>query len=309
LNQLSDFTLPVRVLKWVIQSVDPNASLLSVQRLYGGISSLVHRISLQVGRTKKDFVLRQFNDSDWLREEPDLALHEGMSLRMAGRTQVQAPQLVAFDETGNVCGLPAVLMTKLEGAVVLKPENVDRWVNGLAESLARIHVIKADNFPWAYFTYHNIASMERPGWSSVPELWEKAIECLNGPRPKVEECFIHRDYHPANVLWSENKVSGVVDWVSACIGPAGIDVGHCRVNLAMLSGVRTADLFLAAYQDYTADFFTYEPYWDLLSLADILDGPPEVYSGWTALGVTGLMNQLMEERLDEYLVSLLGRLK
>jgi hypothetical protein len=53
--------------------------------------------------------------------------------------------------------------------------------------------------------------------------------------------------------------------------------------------------------------FTYDPYWDLLSLIEILIGPPKVYPGWTAFGVTGLTDELMEERLDSYLLSLLKR--
>lgn len=309
MNQVSNRSLPDRVLNWVLHSTDPGDSIQSIQRLQGGTSSLVHRISLRASQAEKEFVLRQFNNSEWLREEPDLALHEAESLRLAAQVDVQTPQLVAFDETGSECGVPAVLMTKLAGSVSVKPKNINHWANGLAESLVQIHTVEADGFPWTYFTYNDIASVEVPSWSNVPGLWKKAIEILKGPRPKVKVCLIHRDYHPTNVLWSGNTVSGVVDWVNACIGPAGIDVGHCRVNLAMLSGVPTADLFLSAYQNHAGEAFSYDPYWDLLSLIDIIDGAPEVYPGWTAFGITGLTDKLMAERLDRYLASILKRLR
>ncbi|MWC29410.1 hypothetical protein [Paenibacillus sp. MMS18-CY102] len=44
-------------------------------------------------------------------------------------------------------------------------------------------------------------------------------------------------------------------------------------------------------------------------MADFLYGPPAVYPGWTAFGVTGLTDALMAERADEYMNSLLKRLE
>lgn len=79
------------------------------------------------------------------------------------------------------------------------------------------------------------------------------------------------------------------------------------MNLAQLFDVQTADQFLSAYQKHAGPEFNYDPYWDLLSLIDILFGPPKVYPGWEAFGVTGLTDKLMEERLDKYMISLLER--
>ncbi len=307
MEPVSDQAVPERVLKWVVDSVGGLAEVESVRRLYGGMSSAVHCISLRTRGLAKDYVIRQFDNAEWLREEPDLALHEAESLRRAFRSGLPTPQVVAFDETGRDCGVPAVLMTRLEGTVVLRPRLMSSWLDGLAESLARIHAVEAGNFPWVYFTYRDIASLEIPSWSRVPGLWDQAISRVRGPRPEYEPRFIHRDYHPTNILWARGAVSGVVDWVNACRGPSGIDVGHCRVNLAMLFGVSAADAFLAAYERHAGPSFSYDSYWDLLSLIDILFGPPVVYPGWTALGVTGLTDQRMMERLDAYLKSLLNR--
>lgn len=68
-----------------------------------------------------------------------------------------------------------------------------------------------------------------------------------------------------------------------------------------------ADQFLAIYQTQAGSQFCYDPYWDLISLIDILFGEPEVYAGWIALGVTGLTKDLMIQRLDAYMLSLLER--
>lgn len=282
-----------------------SAKVQSIHRLYGGISSIVHRISLRSNGTVRGFVVRQFNNKEWLQEQPDLVVHEVGSLRFASKVDLPTPELIAFDETGSLCGMPAVLMTELNGSVILRPSDMNAWTNGLAESLVQIHSVAADDYTWSYYTYNDITSLEIPTWSSIPQAWSIAFDFVRGPKPLIKPCFIHRDYHPTNVLWHQDKVSGVVN---ACRGPAGIDLGHCRWNLALLFDVATADMFLSAYERYCGSVYSYDPYWDLLSLVDTLFGPPNVYPGWTALGVTGLTDQMMIERVDIYLLSILERI-
>ena len=299
--------LSEKVLSWVVEAVGGGHSfdsIVSIDILKGGMSSLVYRISLSRNDCVSHVVLRQFNNKDWIAAEPDLARHEAESLVRASLTTMNTPNLIAFDETGSQCGMPSVLMSHLEGEVVLTPLNIENWLDGMAEALVKIHTVQADDFPWVYFTYGDIATLQVPSWSSVPELWERAIKIVQGTQPEYQPCFIHRDYHPTNILWAGNNVSGVVDWVNSCRGPAGIDVGHCRLNLAMLSGVQAADQFLKAYCKYAGSRFQYDPYWDILSLVNIMDGTPTVYPGWTALGFTGLTDDMMAERLDQFLQSL-----
>ncbi|WP_238933386.1 phosphotransferase family protein [Brevibacillus choshinensis] len=302
----SENRVPDRILRWVTDSVSPSAQVHSITRLYGGVSSIIHTVSLRVDGVVKDYVLRQFDNQEWLRAEPDLAVHEAESLRLADGTGLPVPQYFASDPHGEKCGVPTVLMSKLEGAVVLQPQDEAGWLNGLAKALVQIHATPAADFPWAYYSYNDVQKLATPDWTRNPKVWKDVIEYVRRPFPEFEPCFIHRDYHPNNVLWDCHAVSGVVDWVNACRGPAGIDIGHCRVNLAQLFDVATADSFLAAYQSYAGPSFHYDPYWDLLSLTDILFGEPQVYAGWTALGVTGLTDALIAERLEAYAKSLLN---
>jgi hypothetical protein len=39
-----------------------------------------------------------------------------------------------------------------------------------------------------------------PLCSTRPGLWERVGDALDGPRPIHRETFVHRDYHPGNVL-------------------------------------------------------------------------------------------------------------
>lgn len=300
-----------RVLKWAIDAVHPAATVLAVEPLPGGTSSLIHRVTLMVDGERKPFVLRQFNNAEWLHSEPDLARHEAACLERASRISgVRTPDMIAFDETGERCGTPAVWMTHLEGQVVLQPPDMSGWLDGMAQALVRIHAGDSsdlNDFPWTYYSYCNAAILDTSTWSRHPDKWRLAAEFVQNDQPAYTKRFIHRDYHPANVLWSGDEVSGVVDWVNGCVGPAGIDVGHCRVNLAQLYGVEAADEFMRRYCKYAGDSFVYDRYWDLLSLLDVVCEPPDVYPGWTALGVNWLSRQMVTERLDAYLTSLLDQ--
>ncbi|WP_174615563.1 phosphotransferase family protein [Virgibacillus ihumii] len=304
---MTNTKLSKQVLDWVVDNTNPKATVESFQQLKGSTSSTLHRISLQSGQKLNHYVVRQFDNEEWLGEEPDLAHHEAECLRMAKKTGVVSPEFIAYDKNGDICGNPTILMTYLDGEVELNPKWMDQWLYGLAEALEAFHGMDADDFPYRHSSYNDIFSFEVPAWTNVSTTWKKAINLLKGPCPETRECFIHRDYHPANVLWKDGSVSGVVDWVNGCKGPRGVDIGHCRVNLAMLYGVETADGFLREYRKLAGSKFTYEPYWDLLSVADMLVGPPEVYPGWEAFGVTGLTNEMMKERLDRYVVSLMER--
>ena len=57
-----------------------------------------------------------------------------------------------------------------------------------------------------------------PSWSPHPERWERAIELWWRGPPAEPDRFIHRDYHPTNVLWQGRKLSGVVDWGQCLLG-------------------------------------------------------------------------------------------
>ena len=120
--------------------------------------------------------------------------------------------------------------------------------------------------------------------------------------------FIHRDFHPSNLLWQNGQVSGVVDWVNGCRGPAGIDVAWCRHNLANLHGVAVADDFLGAYIEAAGSEFDYDPHWDLMTVVELLPGPPRMYDGWRASGIAPISSAIMRERVDAYIASVVARL-
>lgn len=74
-----------------------------------------------------------------------------------------------------------------------------------------------------------------------------AREAASGPLAG-EDVLVHGDYQHFNVLWCRGRLSGVVDWPNAATGNRGSDVGHCRLNLAVLFDARTARDYLTMYE-------------------------------------------------------------
>lgn len=293
--------LTQQTLNWLSQAVS-DAKLSRIRSLAGSTSASVYRLDFADG---SGAVLRQFDMlADWLSLEPDLALHEARSLQQAAQISLPTPKLLAFDESGEECGVPSVLMSYLPGNVELNPPNLTGELEQLAGALSEIYRVSPAGFGWTYAPYADLSKLSVPTWTTAPRAWASAIELLQGPRPAFTPRFIHRDFHPANLLWQGGQISGVVDWVSACVGPAAADVGHCRVNLAEMYGLEAADAFRLAYERRTGHLQS--AYWDAMSLADLVseDEPPKVYAGWPAFGLTELTDELIRARLDAFLLSL-----
>lgn len=255
------------------------------------------------------WVLRQYTDLTRFEAEPDLVAHESAALQAASEHGIVAPKWLASDSDGSSCDTPSVLMTRLPGEVVLMPADRADWLRGLAQALAQLHLQGTKTFPWTYFSYIDPTRFSIPEWTGQPEVWREIARVIQGPEPMYTPRFIHRDYHPGNVLWEHGRVSGIVDWVNACLGPSGIDIGHCRVNLAQLHGVDAADRFLEAYIECMQgrQEAEYDPYWDMATLASYVSYGLVVYRGWIDLGITHLHKDLLGARLDKYAESLLQR--
>ncbi len=300
--------MPAATRRWVERTVGSGATIEAVTPLTGATTSYMHLLDIATGSGRVRLVLRHELRPTWLREEPDALSREAANLRLLSGSDVPAPELVAADADGSDCGAPALLMTWLPGRVELRPDDLDGWLERLAAPIRRIHAVTPGDHPWRHEWYGS-SIPEPPAWSNQRGLWAAAIEVAAGPPPATDLRFIHRDYHPCNFLWQGGEVSGVVDWASGCAGPGGVDLSHCRGNLQKMYGLEVADQFLDLYQASAGSHSAYHPYWDILQLVENLPRPPRVYRPWAAFGLQGLDKQLMLERTEEYLASVLARLR
>lgn len=216
------------------------------------------------------------------RGRPDAPHRELDALRFATAADLPVPEVLAADPDGHDVGdgIPLVAMTRLAGRAVAVPD-----LRLLAEAAAAVQDTKPDGSPHEYFPWYADTTTEPPPLARRPALWETALTVWHTEMPDYHARFIHRDFHPGNVLWLRGSCSGIVDWASACRRPAGCDVAHCRENLTRLAGERTADAFQAAYERITGT--THHPYWEIASTLE--HGP----SRWTHESITAAETRLM----------------
>jgi aminoglycoside phosphotransferase (APT) family kinase protein len=178
-------------------------------------------------------------------------------LRGLESTDIPAPRVLAVDSTGESTGVPALLMTRLPGRMDLAPTDPKSWLRQIAGMAARIHEQHVDAEPYEW----RQRDVPVPPWASRPGVWRAAADLLREPAPAHDVRFMHGDFQHFNLLWRRGHLTGVVDWTGASRGPADIDVGHCRLNLAVLYSADRAAEFLASYEADAGR--RVDPYWDI----------------------------------------------
>jgi Ser/Thr protein kinase RdoA (MazF antagonist) len=263
--ELRRTTVPAHVREWVAH--ETGATVVKAKRLPGASSTSIHGLHLSDGTR---LVLRRYVWPGFIEEEPIAPQREVDALRFAASRALPVPDVIAADVTGAVVGddVPVLLMTFLPGRAVADPD-----LAKLAEVAATIHDTEPGDLGHDYFPWYESTMTRPPVGSMWPELWEIALDVWHHAMPAYQPTFIHRDFHPGNVLWLRGQVSGIVDWPAACRGPWGCDVAHCRADLVRISGRDAADRFLAAYEALTGR--TYDRRWEVASILE--HGP----SYWT----------------------------
>jgi aminoglycoside phosphotransferase (APT) family kinase protein len=282
---------PEQALRWVTESLGAGSRITSVRRLTAGGWSANHALAVvdRAGAVHR-LVLRRWARPEWSVEDPDFGpAREAAVLELLAGSPVPAPRLVAADPDGAACDVPALLISRLPGSTPGLPRDMAAFLAQLAGTLCEIHAVDGptrDRIP-AYRAYYDAGSVATPDWSRRPELWERAREIAAAGPPRGPRCFIHRDYHPENTLWSRGRLTGVVDWTSGSWGPPGVDVGHMRWNLALTYGTDAADEFLRALGPRIPPD---QPYWDVVGVLDVV---PELDAAdWPRFDL---------ERLERYL--------
>ena len=291
---------PAELIAWVEQTLGSSARVVGWKRLTGGLTSVVHGLTVERNGPRERYVLRWWvPDSEWeqwiFRAVP---LETAVLTKLEG-SDIPAPRVIG--STNDVAlGGPAVLMTRLPGKVHLMPRDRERWLREMAQMLARIHALAIDEKPFE--SWLDRSQLSPPPDASRPDVWTEAIALVAEERAPTRTCFLHRDYQHFNMLWSRERLTGVVDWSEACVGPPEVDVGHCRVNLTVLFSADVADRFREMYEAESGH--KVDAWWDVHALLSY--GPswkqflPVQIDGRAPLEVDG-MTRRMEEVLDRSL--------
>ncbi len=304
-----------RTLAWVRRHLETGERVLGAEPLHGGVTAEVHRLTIGTrdGGTR-DLVLRSFVDPFHVARAEDALGREAGALTLLRGTGVPAPRLVAVDPTAAQCEYPSLLMTHLAGRTVLDDKGVEARVPLLARQLVAIHALRPAERPREYVALTTADTVVVPEGAGTAT-WAAAIDVIRRPAPPYQGRFLHRDFHPGNVLFDVPpagpagvRIAGVVDWAAASWGPADLDVAHCSVNLALLHGPAWGLRFPEAYEEaggVLAGAASERRYWLVRDAMACSEEVHVVSRPWREAGRTELTVRAVEERLDAYVTALM----
>ncbi len=294
-----------QTLAWVERVA--GARVVAWRRMTGGIDSVVHQLTIDHGSYRDVLVLRQYEraaDPDSRMDTAAQVRREVATLRAVHDAGLPAPEPVAADVDGRESdGLPALLMTRLPGRLDVTPADPAGWLRQIAVMAVRIHAAQVAAGPFEERI--DAAAPVIPASATRPAVWEAAFGLLRQQPPEPATCFIHRDFQHFNLLWRRGRLTGVVDWGRSCTGPADFDVGHCRLNLAVLFGADWAERFRLAYAAEAGRAI--DPWWDLYAVTAYSDEWPRFIPVQVARRAP-VDTAGMTSRVEDLLEAVLGRL-
>ncbi|MFD9903760.1 phosphotransferase family protein [Streptomyces sp. NPDC059063] len=302
---------------WVERSLPPGDRIRNSTDLRGGWTSRMRRLDVEGRDGSYALVLRSFVKPFFVRHAPGLLTREADVLGLLADTSVPAARLHAVDAAAARCDHPSLVMSLLPGTVRVDDDSaVERRTALLAEQLVAIHAIRvpAHARPRPYEAWTSPERVRTPDGTARPDLWRRAVDVIRRPPPAHRPCFLHRDFHPGNVLFTGHgtdlTISGVVDWVETSWGPADLDVAHCSTALALLHGV-DAGLRLAERYREAGGTLSDDPaahlYWRLLDALAFAPDAEKVAGPWRELGRHDLTPAVLTQRLEDYVETLLSR--
>jgi len=231
------------VLAWAQEELDRPIS--SIEPVGGGLTNTISAIHFADG---DPVILRHVSVDRWGEVGRQHVVSEALGCRVMAASGLPTPRLIASETDGRRTGAYVNLTTWLPGRVRLGPLG-PAAIEALAQAAVTIHatpVPPADR-PRPY-VFWAPTDPQVPSWSRNPRLWQRAIDLFSGVPPATRPGLVHRDFHPGNVLWQGDTITGVIDWAETSWGPADLDVVHTLTNFAMLHDLESADAFSAAYR-------------------------------------------------------------
>jgi aminoglycoside phosphotransferase (APT) family kinase protein len=298
----------------IARAIDPRARATYSAPILGGLDAATYALDIDIGGERRELVARIFT----------LPVHrDGAAARRYWKAisgiPVDAPVLVPrpvyLDSEGALVGLPCMVMTRLPGTPLARPANEDSWIDQLAGAVASIHDVDVTRLPADYARGPNpveLVEKRLTYWSPkiLKDLWRDAAGALRSAAPRVISngtVLTHGDFWFGNTLWSDERLTGIVDWDDAQINDPGFDIGYARGDLQLVHGGNAPDRFLAGYEARRGKIRSIA-FWDLVSTLPAFRWLDDWAEGYREVGRSEISDDLARHRFAAFVRSALGAL-
>lgn len=268
------------------------------KRLGGGLIGATSRVNLSTPRGELQVVLKRFpTGSGDSQKEFD-------RLGFAWKLDIPTPEPLAIDDAGDWFGAPAIVMSCLPGSP--SPDSIS--VDDLATLVSRALVVmssadvsQAEGLlprPSGAEVWQKVKDVS--GWGEVYRRAAEMVGSTLAAREDFDRVVSHGDFHPGNMLFHEGRLSGVVDWSSAWIGPRDFDLSYCRTEVALVAGVDAADRLREAYERELGEKTDDVALWDLVCALHARKWSHIWYRDYLEQGRDGVTLRHLRSRLQAF---------
>jgi aminoglycoside phosphotransferase (APT) family kinase protein len=290
----------------IAHAVDPDARAIRSAPILGGLDAATYTLDLDVRGESRELVVRIFT----------LPVHrDGAAARrywnairgIPPNAAVLVPRPIHLDAEGSLVGLPCMVMTRLSGTPLARPADQQSWIDQLAEALAAIHHVDVSSLPADYARAAQPVELveARLGYwppKILEDLWREVAGALRLAAPRATSngtVLTHGDFWFGNTLWSDERLTGIVDWDSAQIADPGFDVGYARGDLQLVLAGDAPDRLLARYEARRGKLGSMA-FWDLVAILPAFRWLDDWAVGYREVGRDEITNEVARERLEAF---------
>jgi aminoglycoside phosphotransferase (APT) family kinase protein len=290
----------------IARAIDPRARALHSAALLGGLDAGTYAVDLDVAGERRELIVRVYTFA----EQRDGSAARRYWRAISGipaTTALPVPRPVLLDAEGALVGSPCMVMTRLQGSILARPSDEDSWVDQLGAAVASIHDVDVSGLPADYpRAARPIELVEtRLGYwppTILEDLWREVANALRSHASRVISnglVLTHHDFWFGNTLWSEERLTGIIDWGGAQIDDPAFDVGYARVDLHLILGGDAADRLVARYEDRRGRLNGL-PFWELLSTLPAFRWLDDWAAGYREVGRSEITDDLARERFTSF---------
>ena len=294
---------PAQVRAWAQEHLE--SQITAIEPVGGGRTDTISAVHLRHGER---VILRCVSIERWGEIGRQHVVCEALGCRLMENSDLPVPRLIASDPDGSQSGAYANLTSWLPGQVRLDPLSLSA-IDELAKIAVIIHGTPVDDDhrprPYVFWVPDDL---HVPSWTSRPRLWQRAIQLFDRDPPPTKQGLVHCDFHPGNILWEGDRITGVIDWAETSWGPADLDVMHSRANFAILHDLDSAVAFSDAYRWHGGvldDDQEAELFWSVSDILGFLPDPA-VIMGALIHARPDLTGEVVRKRLERLLMITLG---
>ncbi|WP_158595087.1 phosphotransferase family protein [Oceanobacillus piezotolerans] len=285
---------------------------------------------------KQGFVVRKAKNGGLTFGEKDLYPQYGILDELSKHSSLPVPKVYIFEKNKSILGNEFFVMEKLEGASYVPWSKEGRAFFQKAAKgdipkqfvryLADLHTLDYESldlsqslFKGSRVDYIDFKIKELENVYATFKFMDDPIVVdgiewlsVNKPEP-IPLSIIHNDYRTGNLMYKEDKITGILDWEAAEIGDPRMDIAYVcakanRMDSPLLSYLIEKDTFFMEYKERTnlefseGDIFYFEVYHQLkflmisLSAANafIKEGSTDLRMARQGFRLTLMKNMLAE---------------